>query len=454
MNATKPLVSISCLTYNHVKYIHKTLEGFLMQKTSFPIEILIHDDASNDGTTEIVKDYEKKYPEIIKPKYESENQWNKGIRGSEIFNFPRANGKYIALCEGDDYWTDPLKLQKQVDFLEVNQDYIISYHDAMIVDENGTIIKSSKLPNDLKRDFSTEEIIKGAWILTLAMCFRNVLKEYPEEYFKVLNGDTFLSSLLGNFGKGKYMSDIAPAVYRLHSASIWSKLDNTEKLFHSGVTYAWMCRYYKRIGQDHYAYHFKNMSIHQFIGALSKVIATGGQQHVYIVNNILTEYNDIINVNNTGNLFDVLRRSGYLTDTKENGDDFKGTLPYDLSHQQPKKLLELGEKKFSQGDVHTAVKLFEKVLLLDRTNSQAMNNLGVIQWQLGGVVSAMKIFQTALSFNSNDPDALANLLQAATKTGRFDLIDSALMNRVKEAQPANPDLVKLINAQQDSAKAK
>ena len=94
------------------------LDGFMMQQTNFAFEVLIHDDASTDGTTEIIKEYEAKYPEIIKPIYEEENQWVKGRRGSAVFNFPRAKGKYIAMCEGDDYWTDPLKLQKQVDFLE------------------------------------------------------------------------------------------------------------------------------------------------------------------------------------------------------------------------------------------------------------------------------------------------------------------------------------------------
>jgi len=117
-----PLVSISCITYNHKQYIRDAIEGFLMQITNFPVEILIHDDASTDGTTEIIKEYEKRYPNLIKPLYEEENQWVKGRRGSVVFNIPRAQGKYIAFCEGDDYWTDPYKLQKQVDFLESHPD--------------------------------------------------------------------------------------------------------------------------------------------------------------------------------------------------------------------------------------------------------------------------------------------------------------------------------------------
>lgn len=97
------LVSISCITYNHAPYIRDCIEGFLMQKTNFLFEILIHDDASIDGTTEIIREYELKYPDIIKPLYETENQWIKGRKGSKIFNYPRAKGRYIVLSEGDDY---------------------------------------------------------------------------------------------------------------------------------------------------------------------------------------------------------------------------------------------------------------------------------------------------------------------------------------------------------------
>lgn len=123
-----PLVSISCITYNHAPYIRECLNGFIMQKTNFPFEVLIHDDCSTDGTTEIIKEYVEKYPEIIKPLYEEENQYQQGKpSGSAVWNLPRAKGKYVALCEGDDYWTDPLKLQKQVDFLESHPAYGMCY---------------------------------------------------------------------------------------------------------------------------------------------------------------------------------------------------------------------------------------------------------------------------------------------------------------------------------------
>lgn len=117
------IVSICCLTYNHAPYIRECLEGFLAQQTSFVYEILIHDDASTDDTIDIIKEYEAKYPDLIKPIYQTENQYSKGTKISATFQFPRVQGRYIAICEGDDYWVDPLKLQKQVDFLTSHPDY-------------------------------------------------------------------------------------------------------------------------------------------------------------------------------------------------------------------------------------------------------------------------------------------------------------------------------------------
>lgn len=139
MNASsvsKPLVSIVCTTYNQVDYIRDCLKGFLMQDVDFPIEILIHDDCSTDGTTKIIKEYAAKYPEIINPIYEKENQYQQGKpAGNNVWNIPRAKGKYIAFCEGDDFWTDPMKLKRQVDFLESNPDYGLCHTDFNIKNE-------------------------------------------------------------------------------------------------------------------------------------------------------------------------------------------------------------------------------------------------------------------------------------------------------------------------------
>lgn len=124
---TEPLVSIKCLTYNHEPYIRQCLEGFVMQKTNFKFEAIVHDDASTDKTADVIKEYAEKYPDIIKPIYEIENQYSKHDGSLNRIMNAHLRGKYIAMCEGDDYWIDPLKLQKQVLFLERHQEYGMYY---------------------------------------------------------------------------------------------------------------------------------------------------------------------------------------------------------------------------------------------------------------------------------------------------------------------------------------
>ena len=124
-----PIVSICCVTYNHEKYIRQCLEGFVMQKTDFPFEILVHDDASIDSTTRIVKEFEINYPHLFRCVYQTENQF---LRQNVLTNIllPMARGSYISMCEGDDYWTDSNKLQIQVDFLEKNESFVGCFHNT------------------------------------------------------------------------------------------------------------------------------------------------------------------------------------------------------------------------------------------------------------------------------------------------------------------------------------
>ena len=128
------MVSIVCVVYNHERFLRDTLNGFVSQVTNFPIEILIHDDASTDGSAAIIHEYEKKYPNIFFPIYQTENQYSKGVKIADVLLYPRCRGKYIAICEGDDYWTDPHKLQKQYDALERNPDIDLCANGARIVD--------------------------------------------------------------------------------------------------------------------------------------------------------------------------------------------------------------------------------------------------------------------------------------------------------------------------------
>lgn len=124
------MVSIICLTFNHEKYIKDALEGFINQDVNFKYEVLVHDDASTDKTAQIIREYATKYPDIIKPVYQTENQYSKGVSIISSFLLPLANGKYLAFCEGDDYWCDVHKLQKQIDFLESNNDFVVCTHNT------------------------------------------------------------------------------------------------------------------------------------------------------------------------------------------------------------------------------------------------------------------------------------------------------------------------------------
>ncbi len=125
------MVSVYCLAFNHEAYIRDALEGFVSQKTDFPYEVFVHDDASTDGTAAIIREYAEKHPQIIKPILQEENQYSKGIKIMHTHILPRMTGKYIAICEGDDYWCDPQKLQTQVDFLESHPDHSACVHNTL-----------------------------------------------------------------------------------------------------------------------------------------------------------------------------------------------------------------------------------------------------------------------------------------------------------------------------------
>ena len=126
LKSHKIKVAINCLVYNHEPYLRDCLEGFVMQQTDFPFVAIVHDDASTDHSADIIREYAAKYPDIIRPIYETENQWSKSDGSlTKIMDaaIDATGAKYVAICEGDDYWMDPLKLQKQVDFLEEHSDY-------------------------------------------------------------------------------------------------------------------------------------------------------------------------------------------------------------------------------------------------------------------------------------------------------------------------------------------
>jgi len=218
-----PLVSICCVTYNHENFIRQCLDGFVMQQTTFEYEILVHEDASTDSTAKILREYEAKYPHLFRCVYQTVNQFKIQNTLTNIL-FPMARGKYIALCEGDDYWTDPLKLQKQVDFLEKNKDIVICGHGARILD---TIRNTEFLEVNRERYIYFEDMIKKNWFFTSSVVFRNIIKKFPINFHKLPQGDWPLYLLLLEKGAGYFMNENM-SVYRCHEKGVWSTLDEIE----------------------------------------------------------------------------------------------------------------------------------------------------------------------------------------------------------------------------------
>lgn len=224
-----PFVSICCLTYNHESYIRQCLDGFVMQKTKFPIEILIHDDASTDGTQDIIREYEAKYPNIIKPIYQKENQYSKGVKVSLVYNYSRAKGKYIALCEGDDYWTDPYKLQKQVDFLESHPDYVMCSHRFNKYWHERGILEEDPDKDFKGADYDLQNLIGGKWLTqTLTVMYRRSALDLKQYASYGMSMDIILFYALLKNGKGYCFPDIM-GTYRLHGGGVWSEVSLNQR---------------------------------------------------------------------------------------------------------------------------------------------------------------------------------------------------------------------------------
>lgn len=214
-------VSICCQTYNHKDYIEEALESFLMQKTDFDFEILLRDDASTDGTAEICREYAHKYPDKIKLLAYTENQWQKGVRPFKD-NIKRAKGAYIAICEGDDYWTDPLKLQKQADFLEENEEYNICFSNVKIFEQAINKLIKDNRTREVEATTDISDLAWGNYIHTPSVMLRNDFT-IPEWFKESPIGDWPLYMLALKDGKIKKLNE-PTAVYRVHGCSYWSGL--------------------------------------------------------------------------------------------------------------------------------------------------------------------------------------------------------------------------------------
>lgn len=229
-------VSVVVITYNHEKFISKAIDSILMQKTNFELEIIIGEDDSDDSTREIVLGYKKKYPDIINIFLrDRKDVISINGRPSGRFNFIKtieeANGEYVALLEGDDYWLSPDKLQRQIDYLDNNPAYSICFHSASKLNPDGIVDKSFYTPNIIKDFYTTGDLIRhGNFIPTASTVFRRGLfGDLPKWYYEIDVGDWSLHILNSMYGKIGYI-DETMSMYRVHSGGIFSELDEITKL--------------------------------------------------------------------------------------------------------------------------------------------------------------------------------------------------------------------------------
>lgn len=227
--SSEPLVDVAMGTYNHEKFIAQALESVLMQKTDFPYRIIICDDFSTDKTRSIIMSYVEKYPGKIITFFPDKHY------GLEHRDRPypkvlkQCTAKYIAMLEGDDYWTDPYKLQKQVDFLEVHPDCAICFHNVNVINDSST--KNSHPFLRIKKNYFTlKDVIAQNFIPTCSTMFRNGLfKDFPDWYYTMPMGDWPLHVLNAQHGDAWYIDELM-ASYRVHKEGSWSKLSRVDIL--------------------------------------------------------------------------------------------------------------------------------------------------------------------------------------------------------------------------------
>lgn len=237
------IVSIKCLVYNHEPYLRDCLNGFIMQKTNFRFEAIVHDDCSTDHSRDIIREYAEKYPNIIKPVFEQENQYSKhdGSLDKKIDKF--LTGKYIAMCEGDDYWVDPLKLQKQVDFMETHPEYSLCTHDFKVM-RNGILDENSNyshiaFPDTGYITYTVDNYFGSIWYtqsLTALIRATAFFSNIPIQKYKYYR-DTILFYYILRKGKGALLKDCM-GVYRRTPTGVFAgshKLSNLNILYNNYV---------------------------------------------------------------------------------------------------------------------------------------------------------------------------------------------------------------------------
>jgi hypothetical protein len=223
-----PVVSIVCTTYNHERYIESAIRGFLSQDCAFPFEILIHDDASTDATQRVIRHWQQQYPTVIRAVLQTENQFSKGVRPFELL-LAQARGDFVATCEGDDFWVDAAKLQRQVGFLHSNPEFSCSAHNYYHFVETALTVRPW---TGVRHDHVLSQrqlmgLSRLLWLPTLV--FRKTFSALPPERALAPIGDQFLTSYLGTQGRCMYFEGMLGAVRRENEFSSWSPLSGQEK---------------------------------------------------------------------------------------------------------------------------------------------------------------------------------------------------------------------------------
>lgn len=230
-------VTVYCLTYNHKEYIEKTLEGFVIQNVNFPYKVIVHDDASNDGTQEIILKYAEKFPKLIYPIIQNENQYSKNMGIYANFIRPLIETKYTAICEGDDYWTDKDKLQLQYDYMERNLECSLCVHNTEMINEKGNSIRKKFNSCKVDVDYDAAQVIEK-WprlFHTSSFFYRTELRDSrPSAFAMKYVGDYPLAIYLSCNGYVHYFGKVM-SKYRVGSVNSWVKSmdkDNDRKLQH------------------------------------------------------------------------------------------------------------------------------------------------------------------------------------------------------------------------------
>ena len=251
----RPLVSVCCVTFNQVDNVSRALESFVSQQVEFPVEVLVHDDCSSDGTREVVAEFAARYPHMVVPLLPDENQYSKGVNVlAKVRGLAR--GKYVALCEGDDFWSDPQKLSKQVAVLEAHPEVVMTGHKVIAVNADGEpqrYFKRLKLFGKRyhERDLSSDEMRSlEAVVPTCSRVIRNIPIELPPEAKQTMAGDAFLQVMLADYGSYKYLENVDPSYYRLSSAGVWSRLSRDTTLILELQLLAILHSYFGRVGHD------------------------------------------------------------------------------------------------------------------------------------------------------------------------------------------------------------